>query len=183
MKRKLTVVALCLLAAVNGMAFVVSVDGAGEIPAEGMNLTVAEAEWDILTNQNRMEVKGKVLTYNPLTVTITRTSVGMNDEFCCADQCTAGNGQTEETLFFTPNGLADWYVHYTPAPLSDQTVVYLFSDGAETRTLTVRYIYDHEGLERIQPSDVDCQKTLRNGQVLIEGNGKTYNVTGIQVTK
>ena len=34
------------------------------------------------------------------------------------------------------------------------------------------------GMESLQTSNVRCQKILRDGQVLLESNGKTYNIEG-----
>ena len=42
-------------------------------------------------------------------------------------------------------------------------------------------IHDETGLESIQNSDIRSQKILRDGQLLIEKNGKTYTVTGAEV--
>ena len=42
---------------------------------------------------------------------------------------------------------------------------------------------DKQGIEEvgIQPSAVSGQKVLRDGMLLIERNGKTYNAQGIQL--
>ena len=37
------------------------------------------------------------------------------------------------------------------------------------------------GIESIQPSEVSSQKVIRNGMLLIEKNGKIYNVQGVEV--
>ena len=38
-----------------------------------------------------------------------------------------------------------------------------------------------EGVESIQPSVVNSQKILRNGQLFIEKNGELYNAQGVRV--
>lgn len=38
-----------------------------------------------------------------------------------------------------------------------------------------------EGIESIQPSAVSTQKTIQNGQLLIERNGKKYNAQGTEI--
>jgi hypothetical protein len=45
----------------------------------------------------------------------------------------------------------------------------------------VRVAGNREGIESIQPSAVSSQKVLRNGMLLIERNGKTYNAQGAEV--
>ena len=104
------------------LALIINVANYGDIPAEGMELTINEAEEDILSGDMLMKVSGTLLSTNPLTVTITRSAEGLNDEFCCANQCTVGNGETSEDLSFTPGGMANWYIHYTPTPGSYQTI-------------------------------------------------------------
>ena len=37
------------------------------------------------------------------------------------------------------------------------------------------------GVESVQPSAVRSQKVIRNGQLYIRRDGKTYNVTGVEV--
>ena len=74
------------------LALIISVANYGDIPAEGMELTINEAEEDILSGDMLMKISGTLLSTNPLTVTITRSAEGLNDEFCCANQCTVGNG-------------------------------------------------------------------------------------------
>lgn len=160
------------------LAFILNLDGYGEIPAEGMDITVTEAPVDPLTEQPLMSLEGSLLTSNPLTVTITRSQAGLNDEFCCAGQCTAGNKQTSETLSFNPGGMTTWFIHYTPAPGSDVQVTYLFSDGADSRELRVHYIYEGQGVEPINAnsSQPTVKKYIQNGLLFIEHNNKIYHL-------
>ena len=181
MKRNWIILLGCLLS-LNAHALIVSVDGKGNISEEGMELTINEAEEDPLTGDMTMELEGNLATNRPLTVTITRSSTGLTDEFCCANQCTAGNGETEETLDFTPNGLASWYTHYTPKAGSQETTVYRFDDGEETRVLTVHYLYEAQGLEEAE-GRTPSVKTLRNGQVLIQREDKTYTIQGAAISE
>ena len=146
MKLKGLLAALMMLQVTAANALIVSVNGYDEIPEEGLKITVTEAEEDLLTEEMVMKLQGNLLTSNPLTVTITRSAAGLLDEFCCADECTAGNGETEEVLTFNPSGVANWYIHYTPEEESRVTVRYVFNDGEESRTLTVQYAYGIEPL-------------------------------------
>ena len=158
------------------LALIISVAGQGDIPAEGMELTINEAEEDILSGDMQMKVSGTLLSTNPLTVTITRSEEGLNDEFCCANQCTAGNGETSEDLSFTPDGMANWYIHYTPTPGSYQTITYLFSDGSESRSLTVHFDYTTQGIQNTDHSVDRVQKVLRDGILYIITDNKTYTI-------
>ena len=128
-----------------------------------MYLTVTNAEEDFMSGEMQMTLEGNLLCSTPLTVTITRATTGLTDEFCCAGSCTAGNGALSETLHFNPSGMASWYVHYMPADMSDQTIVYTFADETETRTITVRYAY---GVDITTPEQ-RLIVHLRSGEELI----------------
>lgn len=158
------------------LALIISVAGKGDIPAEGMELTINEAEEDILSGDMLMKVSGTLLSKNPLTVTITRSAAGITDEFCCAGQCTAGNRETSEDLSFTPDGMANWYIHYTPTPGSYETITYLFSDGSESRSLTVHFDYTTQGIQNTDHSVDRVQKVLRDGILYIITDNKTYTI-------
>jgi len=158
------------------LALIISVANQGDVPTEGMEITVKEAEEDILTGDMQMKLEGTLLCTNPLTVTITRSSAGITDEFCCANQCTVGNGETSEDLSFTPGGMANWYIHYTPTPGSYETINYLFDDGSESRSLTVHYDYTTQDVESVQKSEVRSQKILKDGILYIITDNKTYTI-------
>ena len=158
------------------LALIISVANQGDVPAEGMEITVKEAEEDILTGDMQMKLEGTLLCTNPLTVTITRSAAGITDEFCCANQCTVGNRETSEDLSFTPDGMANWYIHYTPTPGSYETITYLFSDGSESRSLTVHYDYTTQDVESVQKSEVRSQKILKDGILYIITDNKTYTI-------
>jgi len=166
MKRKYLFLILLLISSY-AHALLVSVNGYDAVPEEGLNITIDKAELDILSGKMQMGLKGNLVCSGTLTVTISRSSAGLEDEFCCAGQCTAGNEETSETLEFYPNGLAEWYVHYNPLPNSDETIVYRFTEGEESRVITVRYIHTPgEGLDNVS-----------------EGSRKTgvYTLTGTRV--
>lgn len=158
------------------LGLIISISGLGEVPDEGMELTVTEATVDLLTNDPLMELDGNLLCSEPLQVTITRSSSGLNDEFCCGITCHSGNGETSEVLEFTPGGMANWYVHYYPAPGSYETIQYTFTAGNESRTITVHFDYRAQGVESIQPSAFSIQKIMRDGILYIIHNNQTYTI-------
>lgn len=165
-----------LLLSIPAHALVVSVDGYGNIPADGMVISLSEPEEDILTGDKHYVVKGSLISSTPLTVTITRSAANLEDEFCCAGQCTAGNGKASEQLEFTPGGMADWYVHMA-ADNGSCDVTYCFSDGTESRTLTVHYIDPTEGIEITNDkSQITNRKVLRNGIIYIETENNIYHL-------
>jgi len=159
------------------LALILRVNGY-EVPAEGMDTVITDAPINPLTGQPLMSLDGSLETSNPLTVTITRSQAGINDEFCCAGQCTAGNKQTSESLSFNPGGETTWFVHNTPTPSSDVQVTYLFSDGIDSRELRVRYIYEGQGIESLNanPSPLTVKKIIRNGILYIEYNNSIYHL-------
>lgn len=169
---------MAVMAMQSAKALIVSVQGEGEVPAEGMDLLITEGEEDVLSGKYTMELRGELLSStSQVTVQIYRSASGLEDEFCCADNCTAGNGQTEETKVFQVNGLANWYSHYVPAPGSDVTVRYVFADGADELEIRVHYVYTAEGLERTK-DEGRRTKELRNGQVVIRTGEKVYSIGG-----
>lgn len=160
------------------LALVISVTGYEDIPEQGMEVTVNEAYEDILSGDMLMKVEGSLICSNPLTVTITRSSEGLIDEFCCAGQCIGGNEETSQTLHFAPGGMASWYVHYTPTPGSYETITYLFDDGSENRTLTLHFDYTTQGMETVESrkSKVESKKILRDGILYIIKDNKKYTI-------
>ena len=177
MKRNYLMAALCLLWTINANALVVSVDGEGTIDEKGLELTMNEAKIDPMTGKKQMQLEGNLLSKNPLTVTITRSAAGLEDEFCCGD-CRKGNGETTQTLNFTPGGLADWYVHYTPAPNSHETITYTFTEGEQNLVLTVHFNDDAEAIEEVKGDGLQLKgnKFLRDGIVYIEYENNIYHL-------
>ena len=181
MKRILTILcALCVMQ--SSQALIVSVNGEGEVPAEGLEITITEAEENPLTGLYTMELKGELLTSaSQITVRIIRSAAGLTDEFCCGNNCTAGNGQTEEQREFTVSGVTQWYTHYVPKPGSDETVQYVFDDGEESLEIRVRYTYAADGVEHTANDSSPATKQMHNGKVLIHRNGQIYTMTGATV--
>lgn len=179
MKKILTILAAWLMMQ-NASALIVSVEGHGEVPAEGMDLMITEGEEDILSGRYTMELNGTVLAAGgQLSVQITRPAEGIEDEFCCGTNCTAGNAQTTETKTFTVDGPASWYAHYYPNRAYAQ-INYVFSDGTDTREVRVYYVHNGQGVDEVtavQPAS----KLLQDGRVLILSNGQTYTADGQQV--
>lgn len=177
--KRIVLILCAVLAIQSARALIVSVKGEGEVPEEGLDLLVTEAEEDVLTGQAVMSLEGDLLTdATQVTVRITRSASGLTDEFCCGNNCTAGNGQTDEVKTFSIDGLAHWYTHYTPVEGSDVTITYLFDDGEASLELRVHYIYSADAVEQVGTDAKRNNKHLHNGQVLIEHNGLFYTVTG-----
>ncbi len=179
MKRNLWMIAVMLLS-INAHALIVSVNGYGEIDEEGMEITIDEAELDPLTEDMRMDLTGNLLCNGTLTVSIERSSTNLVDEFCCADQCTAGNGQLAELLVFYPSGLASWFIHYTPAPNSDETIRYTFSEGETALTLTLHFVYAGQGVKNVQ-TPARTHKIMRDGQVIIVRGEQEFSILGTKL--
>ena len=150
MKKIFTIIATALLCATNANALLVSVQGHGELDENGMSLTIEEGKEDPLSGKYEMGLEGSVSTTSgTLNVTITRSETGITDQFCCAGQCTFGNKETTEDLSFNCKEKLSWYIHYSPTPGSDVTITYVFTDGTESQTLTVRYIRKSQGIDNI----------------------------------
>ena len=173
MKRKLLTTLICLIS-LHVNALIVSINDYGDIPDTGMEITLTEAEEDVLTGEITAELSGTLLCNEPLTVTINRSVTGIEDEFCCAGECTAGNGQMTETLHFTPNGPTNWFTHFQPAN-SFVTIVYTFSTASESRTLTVHYNIT-QGLDDVQSDKTSCKKFILNGLLLIQHGDNIYHL-------
>ena len=177
MKRNYVLLLLSLVWAINANALIVTVDEWGEVPEGGMEFRLEEAEEDPLTGELLMELKGTVLSNGPLKVTIYRSSEGIIDEFCCAGQCTAGNGEKTEVLEFTPEGVANWFSHHTPKAGGDHEVVtYIFTDSVEERRVMVQYDYQAQAVESVNEEGENVQKVIKDGILYIIRNNKTYTI-------
>ena len=122
----------------------VSVDKFGDLEEEGMSITISEAELDPLSGKTQMTLSGFVYSESgQMTVTLTRSTTGLEDEFCCGQQCTVGNKELTETKTFRLSGdnTADWYMHYYPQPDTEVRYQISFSNGSETKTLNVDFNY------------------------------------------
>lgn len=175
MKKILTTL-ICLIS-LQAHALVVSVNGHGEIPETGMEITLDELTRDPLTNEYIMGLEGSLLCNDLLKVTISRGITNISDEFCCADECRAGNGEQTEELSFRPQGIANWFVHYYPAPGSLVTVTYTFTGDNTSYTLTVHFdATGTEGMESIPHSETGIRKVLENGILYIIKDNKKYTI-------
>ena len=174
-----------LLLFTHANALIVSIDGYGDIPENGLEITLSQAEMDIATGEMQMELQGSLLCTAPLNVSILRSATGLSDEFCCAGACTAGNGETSQTLNYSPAGPVDWFFHYYPAANSDETIVYTFTDASESRTLTVHFQYTTEGMDNGQWTKDNGQwtKVLRDGQLYLMHKGQMFDVQGKEIEK
>ena len=139
MKKSTLFFAIILLGWQTMHALTVSVNGLGEVSETGLELTVTETEDDPLSGTKLMSLHGSVQSTDSLRVTITRSVNGLVDEFCCASVCTPGNRTHVQELTFAPSEGTQWFVHYTPAEASYETISYLFRDGDDSRLVTVHY--------------------------------------------
>lgn len=177
--KKLIFTLTALLLMQSAQALIVSVKGEGEVPEEGLNLLITEGEEDILTGKYTMELEGDVLIESgELEVQIIRSAAGLEDEFCCGNNCTAGNGETEETKTFNINGLAHWYTHYVPVLGSDETIRYIFRDGEQSVEVRVQYVYQADAVEAVSAETPASRKVVRDGQLYILRDGQRFSVTG-----
>ena len=155
---------LCMMA-MSAQAIEVEVDGQGEVPeGEGLEFTVNEASIDPLSGLPVMGVEGTLISSGALQVSITRSSTGLTDEFCCAGQCQAGNGETTQLL------------NYNPAAGSNETITYTFKDTEGSLTLTVHFNYESQEVEQVSDTYKGTQKILKDGIVLIIKNDKVYHL-------
>ena len=179
--KKIILLFVALMAFRSANALIVDVQGE-EVPEEGLNLVIEEGEEDILTGEYTMLLNGNLLSETgQISVRIIRSEAGIKDEFCCGNNCTAGNGENQEDRNFTADGLTSWYIHYMPVAGSDATIRYIFDDGVEQREIRVRYVYAAQAIDGVcSPLPAAC-KTIRNGQVIIRSEQKEYNLDGIQL--
>lgn len=177
--KKLIFTLTALLLMQSAHALIVSVKGEGEVSEEGMSLIITEGEEDILTGKYTMELEGDVLiSSGELEMQIIRSANGLEDEFCCGNNCTAGNGETEETKTFNFNGMAHWYSHYVPVLGSNETIRYIFRDGEESLEVRVQYVYQTDAVSEVKDDKAATSKILRDGQVYILRDGQRFTVTG-----
>ena len=135
-------------------------------------LVVTEYEYDEDLEEAEMGVTGKMYSdeTDQITVTITRTSTGILDQFCAAGNCIPGNGELTQVCEFTVanESMRVWFTHYTPATSGQETIAYTFDDGKNPKiTMTVVYDYNMTSLENV---------------VAPQYNGKIYNLLGQQMS-
>lgn len=132
-------------------------------------LLVTEYEWDEDLGEALMEVRGQLYSdeSNNITVTITRQSEGVIDQFCAAGDCVPGNGELTQVCEFVVGAMEmqrSWFTHYTPMEASNEEISYEFNDGVNpTITLTIKYSYLMTAVENV---------------VSPQHNGKIYNLLG-----
>ena len=136
---------------------------------ENTTILVTEYEWDEDLEEARMEVRGQLYSDESqnITVTITRQSTGLVDQFCAAGNCVPGNGELNQVCEFVVGTNAmqrSWFTHYTPTEAGKEVIKYEFNDGVNPAiSLTIEYCYKTTAVEDV---------------VLPQYNGKIYNLLG-----
>ncbi len=136
---------------------------------ENTTILVTDYEWDEDMEEASMEVRGQLYSdeSNNITVTITRQSTGVIDQFCAAGNCVPGNGELSQECEFVVDTMAmqrSWFTHYTPIEAGNEVISYEFNDGVNPSiTLTIKYSYLMTAVEDV---------------VAPQYNGKIYNLLG-----
>lgn len=136
---------------------------------QNTTITITEYKWDEDLGEALMEVRGQLYSdeSNNITVTITRQSEGVIDQFCAAGNCVPGNGELTQVCEFVVGAMEmqhSWFTHYTPMEASNEEISYEFNDGVNpTITLTIKYSYLMTAIENV---------------VSPQHNGKIYNLLG-----
>ena len=136
---------------------------------ENTIILVTDYEWDEDMEEASMEVRGQLYSdeSNNITVTITRQSTGVMDQFCAAGNCVPGNGELNQVCEFVVGAMEmqrSWFTHYTPMEAGEEVISYEFNDGVNpTITLTIKYSYLMTAVEDV---------------VAPQYNGKIYNLLG-----
>ena len=113
-------------------------------------IVVSEYEYDEDLEEATMGVEGVMYSDDTqdITVSITRSTTGILDQFCAAGNCVPGNSELTQELNFTVGTLSSmrrWFTHYTVYEAGTETIAYTFDDGINpTLTLTVKYSYNDE---------------------------------------
>ena len=136
---------------------------------QNTTIIVTEYEWDEDLEEALMEVRGQLYSdeSNNITVTITRQSMGIIDQFCAAGNCVPGNGELNQVCEFVVGTMAmqrTWFTHYTPVVAGEEVISYKFNDSVNPAiTLTIKYSYSMTAVEDV---------------VTPQYNGKIYNLLG-----
>ena len=118
-------------------------------------ILVTDYEWDEDLEEALMELKGQLYSdeSEDITVTITRQSTGIIDQFCAAGNCIPGNGELTQVCEFTIGTAAfqrSWFTHYTPSQAGEEVIVYTFNDGVNPAiALTVKYNYQTSAVDNV----------------------------------
>lgn len=118
-------------------------------------IVVTEFEYDEDMDEATMEVRGKMYSddSDSIWVKVTRSTDGIIDQLCAANNCVPGNGEKIQELAFKIGSLDSertWFAHYTAQVVGAETIVYTFSDGVNPSvTLTVEYNYAGTAVENV----------------------------------
>ena len=118
-------------------------------------IVVTELEYDEDMDEATMEVRGKMYSddSDSIWVKVTRSTDGIIDQLCAANNCVPGNGEKIQELAFKIGSLDSertWFAHYTAQVVGVETIVYTFSDGVNPSvTLTVEYNYAGTAVENV----------------------------------
>ena len=136
---------------------------------QNTTITITEYDWDEDLEEALMEVRGQLYSDESqnITVTITRQSTGVIDQFCAAGNCVPGNGELNQVCEFVVGAMEmqrSWFTHYTPMEAGEEVISYEFNDGVNPAIkLTIKYSYLMTAVEDI---------------VAPQYNGKIYNLLG-----
>ena len=136
---------------------------------QNTTITVSEYEWDEDMEEATMGISGTLYSDETenITVTITRQSMGIIDQFCAAGNCVPGNGELNQVCEFVVGTMEmqrSWFTHYTPMEEGEEVISYEFNDGVNpTITLTINYSYKTTAIDHV---------------VAPQHNGKIYNLLG-----
>lgn len=136
---------------------------------ENTTITVTEYEYDEDLEEALMEMRGQLYSDESqnITVTITRQSTEIIDQFCAAGNCVPGNGELTQVCEFVVGTMPmqrTWFTHYTPTDSGDEIISYEFNDGVNPAiTLTIIYSYTNTAVEDI---------------VMPQHDRKIYNILG-----
>ena len=139
---------------------------------QNTTITITEYDWDEDLEEALMEVRGQLYSDESqnITVTITRQSTGVIDQFCAAGNCVPGNGELNQVCEFVVGAMEmqrSWFTHYTPMEAGEEVISYEFNDGVNPAiTLTIKYSYLMTAVEDV---------------VAPQYNGKIYNLLGQEI--
>ena len=117
-------------------------------------IIVTEYEEDFISGKMVMSLAGYVTPANKkLNVTIERSSIHSNDQFCLGS-CFQSNGELKQELsidLVTATG--DWQTHLYPTEPGTTTIAYTFDDSVNPAiTLTVKYSYLTSAVDNVVAS-------------------------------
>lgn len=123
---------------------------------QNTTIRMTEYEWDEDLEEATMGITGNLYSDESqnITVTITRQSTGIIDQFCAAGNCVPGNGELNQVCEFTVGTAAfqrSWFTHYTPMEAGKEVISYEITDGVNPAIkLTVVYSYNTSAIENVQ---------------------------------